>query len=75
MSQCKDCAGTGKHGGYPQTLSECQICAGSGVDRIREIEQIMEQHGTMTGDTTEQDYDRLSEELDILRGEHDDPGT
>lgn len=30
--KCTNCYGTGKHGGYPQSLSECQICKGSGKE-------------------------------------------
>lgn len=36
-TECKECFGTGKHGGYEQSLSECQGCEGSG-------EQLCEDH-------------------------------
>lgn len=35
--------------------------------RIDEIQNILDQHGTMTGDTTEQDVERLEEELKALQ--------
>jgi len=31
--ECKDCFGTGRHGGYEETLSECQVCQGSGNEQ------------------------------------------
>lgn len=34
--------------------------------RINEIQQILYQHGTMTGDTTEQDIERLTDEIGDL---------
>lgn len=37
--------------------------------RIEELQAILEQHGTMTGDTTERDYEDLSEELEMLEAE------
>lgn len=36
-------------------------------ERISEIQNIIDQHGTMTGDTTEQDIERLTNELEDLK--------
>lgn len=35
--------------------------------RIDEIQQILGQHGTITGDTTEQDIERFTNEMECLQ--------
>lgn len=37
------------------------------MTRAEEIQIILDQHGTMTGDTTEQDIERLTDELEGLQ--------
>lgn len=50
----------------------CPACIPKGFDvealraRVSELREIKEQHGTMTGDTTDGDYEDLCEELDQL---------